>query len=215
VVRYVRTRDQFRQVAGVASAQSICVINGGYTYDTELLEKLARLRPDQPIERIDPSDLAQNFAELTLAEERESRALARLAEEALAPCRCGVEIKKFEPKQLPTLYTTNEEAQFLRTIEQTQEVADELWSEVLGNLSEDPLASASAQLCLNYANPLVRKIAQLSEPALARRAVEMLYVQSLLLGHYPLKAAEMKLLNEGLLGLIDLCVEARGSNSQV
>jgi molecular chaperone HtpG len=33
-------------------------------------------------------------------------------------------------------------------------------------------------------------------------SVEMLYVQALLLGHRPLNAKEMALLNQGLLGLI-------------
>jgi ABC-type Co2+ transport system permease subunit len=39
---------------------------------------------------------------------------------------------------------------------------------------------------------------------LLRRSVEMLYVQALLLGHQPLNAKEMNLLNEGLLALIEL-----------
>jgi len=31
-IRYVPSRDQFRQIAGVAAAQKICIINAGYTY---------------------------------------------------------------------------------------------------------------------------------------------------------------------------------------
>ena len=38
----------------------------------------------------------------------------------------------------------------------------------------------------------------------------MLYVQSLLLGHHPLNAKEMKLLNEGLLGLIEWGIDREG-----
>jgi hypothetical protein len=34
----------------------------------------------------------------------------------------------------------------------------------------------------------------------------MLYVGALLLGHHPLSSAEMKLLNRGLIGLIDLAL---------
>ena len=44
-IRYVAGRDEFRQVAAVATAQSKCVINAGYTYDADLLEKLPRLFP--------------------------------------------------------------------------------------------------------------------------------------------------------------------------
>jgi len=36
----------------------------------------------------------------------------------------------------------------------------------------------------------------------------MLYVQALLLGHYPLKAQEMSALSDGLLGLIELGLAA-------
>ncbi len=36
----------------------------------------------------------------------------------------------------------------------------------------------------------------------------MLYVQALLLGHHPLSAKEMALLNDGLLALIEWGVEA-------
>ena len=63
---------------------------------------------------------------------------------------------------------------------------------------------AYAQLCLNFNNPLIKKLARVRGRSIVRRAVEMLYVQALLLGHYPLKAKEMQLLSEGLLGLIEI-----------
>ena len=37
----------------------------------------------------------------------------------------------------------------------------------------------------------------------------MLYVQALLLGHFPLQRDEVKLLNQGLLGLIDWALDVR------
>ena len=43
----------------------------------------------------------------------------------------------------------------------------------------------------------------MTDRAALARAIQMLYVQSLLLGHHPLSAREMALLNDGLLGLID------------
>src|SRR5262249_590838 len=39
VVRYVPDLDQFRQIARVAAAQKLCVLNGAYTYDAELLAR--------------------------------------------------------------------------------------------------------------------------------------------------------------------------------
>ena len=212
VVRYVRTRDQFRQIAGVASAQSICVVNTGYTYDRDLIEKLPVIFPDREIEEVEVSQLAQNFGELTLQERDEVFHFMNLADQVLQPYRCRVEIKRFEPMQLPTLYTTNDAATFLRSVEQSQEIADDLWSGVLDRIAETPSADATAQLCLNYNNPLIRKIARLKSHVLTQRSVEMLYVQALLLGHYPLKSKEMNLLSEGLLGLIKLGVNSQEGN---
>ena len=47
-----------------------------------------------------------------------------------------------------------------------------------------------------------------------RRVIEMLYVQALLLGHHPLTAQEMQLLNEGLLDLIEWRVDAKDGTEE-
>jgi molecular chaperone HtpG len=56
---------------------------------------------------------------------------------------------------------------------------------------------------LNLENPLVARLVHLKNKTLIRRSIEMLYVQALLLGHQPLNAKEMTLLNDGLLALIE------------
>jgi molecular chaperone HtpG len=43
----------------------------------------------------------------------------------------------------------------------------------------------------------------MQDERLLRLSIQVLYVQSLLLGHRPLTSKEMKLLNEGLLGLVE------------
>lgn len=208
-VRFVETRDEFRQIASVAAAQSICIINGGYAYDSQLIARLPEVFPELSVEQIDVNDLARNFNELTPAQQRATAAFRQAAAEALNDFDCVPELKQFEPAQLPTLYTVNESASFLRSVEQTQEITDEFWSEILDGVSADDQAEAQAQLCFNLSNPLIRKIVKLRDAAMLRSVVEMLYVQSLLMGHFPLKAREMSLLNTGLLGLIE-----RGVNAQ-
>jgi molecular chaperone HtpG len=203
VIRYVPNLDQFRQVAGVAAAHELCIINGAYTYDAELLQKLPEVFDDLTVEAIDPSDLTEQFEDLDLDEQEQAYGLVRAADLALQPYRCGGEIKKFLPEDLPALYSTSADANFLRSIEQSKDVADDLWSSVLGNLSGPASTEPYAKLCFNFRNPLVRKIAALREPTLLRRSVEMLYVQALLLGHHPLSGKEMALLNAGLTSLIE------------
>ena len=67
-----------------------------------------------------------------------------------------------------------------------------------------------AQLVFNFNNPLVRKLARVRDRAALTQCLQMLYVQSLLLGHHPLSAKEMALLNGGLTSLIEAAAATGG-----
>jgi molecular chaperone HtpG len=154
--------------------------------------------------------LTQSFEELSLQEQEEVHDFLRTADGVLRPFRCTAEVKKFQPAELPALYSTSSEGRFLRSLEQSKEIADPLWAGVLDSIGRRERAAApAAQLCFNCLNPLVRRLAGVRGRRLLERSVQMLYVQALLLGHHPLSAKEMRLLNEGLLALIEWGVEAQ------
>ncbi|HZI05934.1 MAG TPA: HSP90 family protein, partial [Archangium sp.] len=202
-VRYVNNLDAFRQVARVAAAQGLCILNGAYTHDTALLEKLPRVLPDTPVELFSAAQLPQGFEELTAEERQDVARLRQVATEALEPFRCEVSIKKFLPAEVPTLYGDVDDGAFRRDVERAQEESDELYASVLeGALAESQEEEQQPQLCFNLLNPVVRRLARVRDVAQLKLSVEMLYVQALLLGHRPLNAREMTLLNQGLLGLI-------------
>lgn len=204
---FAPTVDQFRQIARVASAQGRCVINAGYTHDQELLAKAPEVFDDLAVEELEASEIVQSFDDLSLEEQESAHLLMTVAEAALKPFRCEPELKKFKPKELPALFSTSKDGRFFRSLEQSREIADPLWGGVLDQLGKrERRAAAHSQLCLNFENPLVRRLVGLKKKALVRRSVEMLYVQALLLGHQPLNAKEMALLNDGLLALIEFGV---------
>jgi molecular chaperone HtpG len=214
VLRYSPTVDQFRQIAGVAAAQKICVINAGYTYMNDLLEKYPHVVPDGRAEKIEPRDVTSSFDDLDETEEAEAEGFLNVAEDILRPFRCYAEVKKFAPAELPTLFTTSEEGQFFRSVEQAKEVSNPLWSSVLDNIAPKLDGKLPfSQLCFNFNNHLLRGLLGVRNRSVLRRSVQMLYVQALLLGHHPLQARELKLLNEGLLGLIELAVENSGGKA--
>lgn len=202
-LRYVRDVDQFRQIASVASAQGLCLFNGGYTYDAELLDKLSEEFPEYDIRPMEANDLVQDFEELTLEESQQVFDLIRLADVVLQKYKCRVEARRFAPTELPALYTANDSAKFLRSVEQSTEVADDMWSGILNNVAQAVGADGYSQLVLNFRNPLIRKLIEIPDPPLLKRIIEVLYLQSLLLGHYPLSSEERKILGSGLLGLIE------------
>src|SRR5262249_23084563 len=105
-IRYVPDHDQFRQIARVASAQGLCVVDGGYTYHAELLAGYPELFPEASAEVVDPAGLAQSFEELDLDEQEAAHELLGAADAALRPFRCAADVKKFQPAELPALYST-------------------------------------------------------------------------------------------------------------
>ncbi len=210
IIRYVPSIDTFRQIAQVAASQSMGVINAGYSYDADLLEKFGAMFPNETVERIDSTDLADDFEDLDFDEREDAFELVKIADLVLQPFKCRTDIKKFEPSDLPALYLAGDDVNFMRSLEQSKEVADEHWGSILSNLANSRNVDSYAQLCFNFTNPLVRKLIRTHDREIIRLSVQMLYVQALLMGHHPLNASEMALLNTGLIDLIDSALSGGG-----
>lgn len=208
VVRYVASLDEFRQVARVARAQGLCVINGGYVYDAELLASLPRAYADVQVERVDPGELSQSFGDLSVDEREAVHGFLQRARKQLAPHSVSVDIKHFRPSDVPAVYGAGEKALGGRDLERAKQAASDLWSSMLDDLSGgvDP---DQASLCLNIDCPLVARLIELDHDELEALALETLYVQTLLMAQQPLSARELDVLNRGLLGLIEHAVSKR------
>jgi len=205
LVRYAATTDEFRQLAAVAAAQDVGLINGGYTYDTEIIERLPQLDRDIKVERLEPTDLATRFDALDAATELRLRPFLSAAQRRLDRLGCEVVVRTFEPANLPALYLVSRAAQFHEEFTATREKADELWGGVLDALADnDP--PDRPQLVLNHRNPLVRRVTAIGDPDLTALAVETLYGQALLLGYHPIRPADAALLNTSFLGLLGRAV---------
>lgn len=207
-LKYVANLDQFRQIAPVAAAQGICLINAAYTYDLDLVERFPDIVPEGRVEPIDADDLARSFDELEPDELDRASTLLDVAEVILRPFRCLPQVKRFLPVEMPALYSLSAEAEFLRSLERTKEVANPLWSSVLDGIAPGD-EEIHARLRFNYDNPLIRRLIELNHRPTLEKVVPILYVQSLLMSHRPLKADELALLNTGLSDLIVWGLEPR------
>lgn len=213
-IRYVRSRDQFRQVAQIAAAQNLCIVDAGYVYDVQLVEAYPEFRGGIEVEAVEPSTLTERLDDLTLEERDEARFFLEAAESAMRSFRCRVELRKFKPRELPALYSLDRDAAFRRSAENSKATSNALWSSVLDGLgpAQDEYGGY-AQLVFNRTNPLVAKLLTLRARPQLERAVQMLYIQALLQGHHPLNAAEMQLLNKGMLDLIEWSVLPGGKEA--
>jgi molecular chaperone HtpG len=203
-IRYVGTIEEFRQLAAVASAQNLTIVNAGYTYDAELLNRLPDVVPGLVTTRFDPTELSTSFDSLDPQTELELRPFVQLAQEALDAVGCEVVVRAFDPASLSAIYLVDRSAQFASELRATRERTDALWSEVLGAL--DTNDDSRPQLVLNHRSPLVRRMAALADPELAKLAVEGLYGHALMLGYHPIGPADSALVNRSFLGLLDQAV---------
>lgn len=212
-VRYVPTVDEFRQIARVAASQDMCIVNAGYTYNEELLLRLPEVFEEARVEAVGAADLAQSFQELSLDERDGCFDLLMAAQRALEPFRCAADIRRFEPAELATLFTTDPDGMLYRSAEQNRQHPTHLTS-AIDNILGGHKPGPRGHLLLNYTNPLVQKLAGVRNRDLLGRCVEMLYVQALLLGHHPLSARELGLLNSGLSALIETAADGMKEGSE-
>jgi molecular chaperone HtpG len=205
VVRYTAQHDEFRQIAAVAAAQDLPLVNAGFAYDTEIIERIPYAETDAVIERLEPSDLTTRFHTVDPGVELALRPFLSAAQRVVDRLGCEVVLRAFDPAGLPALYLVNRSAAFAAEARATRERVDQIWADVL-----DALSSGSEddrpQLVLNYRNPLVRRVTELGDEATAALAVEALYGQALLLGHHPIRPADASLLNSSFLGLLNRAV---------
>ncbi|GAA1755936.1 HSP90 family protein [Luedemannella helvata] len=204
-VRYCATIDEFRQLAAVAAAQDLAVVNGGYTYDSEIIERLPSLDREILVDRLDPSDLTTRFETLDPAAELALRPFVATAQRVLDRLGCEPVVRSFEPAALPALYLVDRSAAFQQQLRETRDRVDDVWAGVLAAF-EQAEADARPQLVLNHRNPLVRRLIALSGSGLTELSIEAIYGQALLLGHHPLRPADAALLNRSFLGLLNHAV---------
>jgi molecular chaperone HtpG len=206
VIRYAGSTDEFRQLAAVSAAQDIGLVNGGYTYDAQIIERLPALDPAIRVERLEPTDLATRFDAVDPEAELRLRPFLSAAQRRLDRLGCEVVVRSYEPSTLPALYLVSRAAAFHEELSATREKADDLWGGVL-----DAIASSGPpdrpQLVLNHRNPLVRRVTALGDPELTALAVDALYGQALLLGYHPIRPADAALLNTSFLGLLGRAVD--------
>ncbi|XBB68125.1 HSP90 family protein [Nocardioides sp. WV_118_6] len=205
-IRYVRSTEEFRALAAVAAAQDVTLLNGGYTYATDIVERLPQVDPSAEVAPFEPSELATSFEPLGPDAERALRDFVVLAQEAMEPVGCDIVVRSFAPSTLPALYLVDSDTAFGAELRRTRDQVDGLWADVLGALDDTPAQEARPQLVLNHRSPLVRRLSAITAPDIVRLTVEGLYGQALVQGNHPVRPADSALMNRSFLGLLEQAV---------
>lgn len=202
LIRYVHRTEIFRQVAPILSAQNLCVIDAGYQYDAELLEKLPSLFPDRKILRLDVSSVTASLSDLEEAEALPAKRFLDRADGVLAGLLCTAAVKKFRPRDVPAIYLGSADDDFLRGVGKAKQVSNPLWAGILDGIAKRP-TRGFARLCFNYDNPLVSQIMLITDEHLFGLSVEAIYSLALLMSQRPMTDKEFAAMNQSFLGLIE------------
>ncbi|HUN36814.1 MAG TPA: HSP90 family protein [Trebonia sp.] len=200
--------EEFHQVAPIASAQGIGVVNGGYTYDDELVSRLPQVLPHVAVAELDANVVAAALDPVPPDDELSLGRLLAIARQRLDPLDCDVIVRAFGPVTVPALFLDSRTARAERTRAEVEASSDGLWAEILGALKS---TTPRAQLVLNFRSPLLLRLAGVSDEALLGVAVESLYGRALLMTHRPLRPADAALLNRTFGELLDRATREDGS----
>lgn len=202
--QYSTSLNRYRQLAPVAAAEGQCLINAGYVFDADLMAALAAEFPEVGLESVSAMSFTDQLGEIASDKLHLFDHIVEIAAEALRPHQCRVEARVFQPATLPVLYVQNDAAHSMRSMEQSKEIADEFFSSLLSDISSRIAQDAYHVCYLNAANPLIQRLTNVNDDRRLQTVTEVLYLQSLLLGQYPITAKETRLLSDGLLKLIEL-----------
>ncbi|MBP1999923.1 molecular chaperone HtpG [Paenibacillus shirakamiensis] len=191
--------DEFRQIARVAKAQELMVINGGYVHDLDLVRNLTQVEPHITVEVLDILKFSNRFEELDNEDHALTQPFLKYASHLLEKFQCQPLVRWFEPSEIPVMYNTNQEVNFFRLTEESEKVANPLFSDIVLVIKDELYEKPYAKLCFNYNNVMVRKAMESSDLTLQKASIELFYTQALLLGNHPMGPEELRLMNDSLL----------------
>lgn len=201
-VNYCAEVDDFRRICPLLEGTESLLVNGGYIYDTNILQKLPKYYKNVRIEAFDENSYEHLLSDAPQEVAEKMKGFLNYAESALKEYHCGISLKSFSPGELQALYIQGDEML----------LADTMDAESLSGFFEDfdfggeEDAEGGSRLYLNSNNSFIRSLSQVRDEEFAKTIIQVIYIQSLLAGHYTLEGKEMELMNKSLQKLMEYAI---------
>lgn len=199
VIYYTPSLDDFRQIRRIAGSQGKTIINAAYSFEADLIQKIEMTFPEVQLKKITPQDILDTLNDVSLDENYIS--FERRANEILKNQYCKAQLKQFDPIDTPAIYVANDEAMSNKNIQNLSNSGNP-FAATLHNFikKEDNMPT----LCFNKDNEIVKNLLNIEDETLFSSVINIMYVQSLMLGGYPVNKKEMTVFNDSLYQLIVL-----------
>lgn len=199
---YAPTESKYKQLSQLFFAQDKMLINVSYVYSYDILKQLGEVY-DIDVMAVEEWDIEDLMKDLSPDDQDETFDFIRYADRILKQYDCRAEIKRFPPANQPVFYLIDEKALFKRQIMAARTNADSMFHNMLDAFAEDLGDDTAAILYFNYENPLVKRLAQQENEQDIKLLVEILYIQAMQIGGFPLHHNELGILNRNILSLME------------
>ncbi|MDR1886914.1 MAG: HSP90 family protein, partial [Prevotellaceae bacterium] len=189
---YTPSMDDFRQIRRIAGSQGKTVINAAYSFENDLIRKISIVFPNVKITKITPQDILSNLGE-AVTDDRRFGIFEEKAGKILKTHYCKAQIKRFEPEDTPAIYVANDEALNNKNISNLADTSNPFASTLHGFIKKKE--ESTPTLCFNKDNTLINDLVDLDDDVMFEAVINILYVQSLMLGNYPVNKKEMTVFN--------------------
>jgi molecular chaperone HtpG len=195
---------EFKHLSQIFMSQNRLLINIGYIYSMELLEKFAE-KYELTLEKVDSDILEEMLVDLSPGDAEYSVNFLSVAEKALASFNVDVDIKQFIPADLPAFYYIDKDAMMYQQVQDAMEQGDELYFDILSSFASS-IKKTKPVIYFNVNNPVIMSLLNCEDEKLVSDIVTVLYVQTLLIGGFHLHNNELGVMNIKLLSLFDRCL---------
>ena len=192
------------QVAAIARAEDIAVLNAGYAYDRTILERWVARTDGLEAVRLEPEHLADRFSDPDPDEAAAFAPLLDVARQVLGRSEVRPVVRSFRPATMHAVLLVGRDAHRERDRRDVAAAVDDPWSAALAEIAEP---DAVARFVLNAEHHAVRRLADCGDAELQRVALEALYAHALLAGRHPLTPFDSALVARALPALIDRAVD--------
>lgn len=199
---YAPSESKYKQLSQLFFAQDKRLINVAYVYSLEILIKLGEVY-DLEVTAVKDWNIEDLMTDLSPEAQDDTFDFLKMANRILKNHDCRAEIKRFSPVNQPVFYLIDEKTVFKRQIAAARATADKMFHNMLDAFAKDLGNDTAAILYFNYDNPLVKKLVQQEDEADLKLLVEILYIQALQIGGFPLHHNELGILNRNILVLME------------
>lgn len=205
-ILYSHRVDDYRQLAPLAQAQGLTLVNAGYAYDSQLIDRWLARNPTIDADPVSAGEVLAGLETLELAEELRFGPLLDVATACLRSTRFEPVIRSFRPAEAPAVLLSGRDAEREADRAAVAETAEGAWRTALEALTDEGAAAGGSNgpvLVLNAANATVQRLADSGDAALQRLAVEAVYAQLLVSGRHLVRPADQVIVSRALGALIE------------